>query len=576
MSKIWSVLPSPEEELVVKLQSELSIPYDFAKILIQRGLFSFEDARLFFRPEWSTNYDPFLMKDMERAVERIKKAIENREKILLFGDYDVDGTTAVATMWNVLTSYYESVIYYIPDRYKEGYGVSTEGIDFAKSEDVGLIISLDCGIRSIDKVVYAKELGIDFIICDHHQPGEELPDAIVLDPQRKDCLYPYKGLSGCGVGFKLLQGLQVTLGWKEEVLLQQLDLVAISIGADIVPITDENRVFCYHGLAQLNANPRVGVKVLVALAKKDFPLLLTDVVFTLAPRINAAGRINSGMKAVELMISSDEKLIQNIAASIDQDNLERRELDAQITFEALQQIAEDTTFITKNTTVVFQEDWHKGVIGIVASRLIETHYRPTIVLTESHGKLTGSARSIKGLDIHEALNRCSDLLEQYGGHSFAAGMTLHPMNLEAFRSRFDRVVLELMEEETQIEQVEIDAIISFDTIFQEEERSDQIPKFSRLISQMEPFGPGNRKPVFLTKNVSVCSVSLLKGEHIKAELMEGLQRRKINAIGFRMEEFYSLMLSGKQVDIVYTIESNTWNNKSTVQLNLKDIRESLT
>ena len=572
MSKIWNLLPTPDAAFIADLQTQLTIPYDIASILIQRGIHSFDEARSFFRPDWEETHDPFLMQDMDLAVSRINKAIASNEKILLFGDYDVDGTTAVAVMWNVLTHFYKNILFYIPDRYNEGYGISTQGIDYANELNVGLIISLDCGIRANDKIDYAHSLGIDFIVCDHHHPGNEIPKAIVLDPQRKECNYPYKGLSGCGVGFKLLQALHKTNQWNETVLMQQLDLLAISIGADIVPITGENRIFCYHGLSVLNQGSRIGIDALLRIAKKELPLLLTDVVFVLAPRINAAGRIQSGNKAVELMISTDKSFIDAIAESIDLDNQERRELDAQITIEALEQIANDTDFQSRKTTVVYQEDWHKGVIGIVASRLIETHYKPTIVLTQSNGKLTGSARSIKGLDIHEALTRCEDVLEQFGGHTFAAGMTILPSNYDLFKKRFETAVNELLTLEQQEEVITVDAEISFDDLFQSHETTDQLPKFYRLLAQMEPYGPGNMKPIFLTRNVSVCDASLLKGEHIKALFTEGKQNRKIPAIGFRMQDLYPIVKSGKLVDILYTIETNTWKNKTTLQLVIKDIK----
>jgi single-stranded-DNA-specific exonuclease len=574
MSKIWNLLPQPTSSEIHNIQSALNIPTQFAKILTQRGFQTFEQAKDFFRPSWEQTHDPFLMKNMGDAVEHLNRAIQSNEKILLFGDYDVDGTTAVAVMWNVLIDYHGRLDYYIPDRYAEGYGISFQGIDYAKETGVTLIIALDCGIRAIEKVNYAKTLGIDFIICDHHQPGEEIPDTIVLDPLQKGCTYPFKGLSGCGVGFKLLQALFQTNKWGTEILHQQLDLLAISIGADIVPVTDENRIFCAYGLEVLNKSPRLGIKALVQLAKREFPLLLTDVVFVIAPRINAAGRIQSGIKSVELMISTDSDAVNTISKSIDTDNEERKELDAQITFEALQQIEEDASFTSKKTTVVFHPEWHKGVIGIVASRLIETHYRPTIVLTESNGKLTGSARSIKGIDIHEALTRCEDVLEQFGGHTFAAGMTLLPENLDTFIHRFDTAVHQLLEEPIVDETITIDTEISFDDIFLPDEDNKVFPKLGRLIGQMEPFGPGNMKPLFVTKNCVVCDATLLKGEHLKLLLKEGKREFILSAIGFRMPELYDLARSGGAIDIVYTLDANTWNKKTTLQLMIKDIKKS--
>jgi single-stranded-DNA-specific exonuclease len=574
MAKIWKFIPQPNQNEIETLQNELNIPLHFAKILTQRGIQSFDEAKSFFRPIWEDTHDPFLMKNMGLAVERLNQAIKRNEKILLFGDYDVDGTTAVAVMWNVLIDYHGRLDYYIPDRYAEGYGISFQGIDFAKETGVTLIIALDCGIRAVDKVNYAKELGIDFIICDHHQPGDEIPDTIVLDPMQIDCPYPFKGLSGCGVGFKLLQGLFKTNDWGTDILLQQLDLLAISIGADIVPVTDENRIFCYYGLKVLNLAPRVGIQALVKIAKREFPLLLTDVVFVIAPRINAAGRIQSGIKSVELMISNDADAVQTIAKSIDTDNEERKELDAQITFEALQQIEEDVHFSTKNTTVVFHPEWHKGVIGIVASRLIETHYRPTIVLTESNGKVTGSARSIKGIDIHQALTMCEEILEQFGGHTFAAGMTLLPENVQDFRERFELAVTHLLENPSPEEEIFIDTEINFEEIFQSNESTKEFPKLGRLLSQMEPYGPGNMKPIFLSKNCIVCDATLLKGEHLKILVKQANSDIQLPAIGFRMPELYDLVTSGCAIDLVYTIESNTWNNKTTLQLMIKDIKKS--
>jgi single-stranded-DNA-specific exonuclease len=572
MSKNWIIQTPPSNSIIEELKQTLCISDVLAQILAQKGIHTYDAAKDFFRPRLDQLHDPFLLKDMDLAVARIVQAIENKERILLFGDYDVDGTSAVAVFWNVLSQYHELLDFYIPDRYVEGYGVSTLGIDRAKEAGVNLIISLDCGIRSIDKVAYAQSLDIDFIVCDHHQPGETIPDCIVLDPMRKDCSYPYKGLSGCGVGFKLLQALQQTLHWDIELVWKQLDLVALSIGADIVPLTGENRILCFHGLARLNEQPRIGIATLVKIADKTFPLTLTDVVFIIAPRINAAGRIQSGKKSVELMISEDEKDLQEIAQSIDLDNQERRMLDAQITSEALEMIEEDTSFSTKKSTVLYHPEWHKGVVGIVASRIIESHYKPTIVLTESNGKATGSARSIKGIDIHQALTLCEDVLIQFGGHAFAAGMTLEIEQIPVFRNKFEEVIATLLSEEDKNEELIIDSEITFESIFESTERIENIPKFKRIIDQMEPFGPQQMKPVFLSKKVTILDASLLKGEHLKMKVQQG--KIIFDAVGFRMAELYALVLKGKPIDLVYTIETNTWKDKTSLQLIIKDLKIS--
>ena len=575
MPKSWSLIEKPEKLKIDSLQKSLSIPPIIAQLLVQRNLTNFEEAKAFFRPDISLLHDPFLMKDMHRAVNRIEEAILKRERIMIFGDYDVDGTTAVAVCWNVLSEFYDQLECYIPDRYIEGYGVSKLGIDTAHEHGVTLIISLDCGIRSVEKVDYASKLGIDFIICDHHQPGNELPNCIVLDPLQVDCNYPFKGLSGCGVGFKLLQAYLTFTKKDTTVLFQQLDLVAISIGADIVSLSGENRILCYHGLRLLNQDPRKGIVELLKIAGKKLPLLLTDVVFIIAPRINAAGRIHSGKKAVDLMISSEEALLIEIATSIDLDNQERKELDAQITKEALQLISDDPLFGEYKSTLVFQNKWHKGVVGIVASRLIETHYRPTIVLTESNGKATGSARSVKGFDIHHALCQCEDLLDQFGGHTFAAGMTLPLENVPLLKKRFDSVVSNLLRTDMEHEIIQVDAEISFADLFEHNEPFNTIPKLKRLIDQMEPYGPGNMKPIFVSRNIQVCEASLIKEEHIKLRIKQDDCICIFNAIGFRIADLYHLVNSGKRIDIAYTIDTNTWNDKTTIQLIIKDIQISL-
>jgi len=575
MQKKWLVKTPIETKIVEEFRSTLKIDRIVSQLLLQRKIINFDEAQAFFRPDISEIHNPFLMKDMDRAVDRINLAISNNEKILLFGDYDVDGTTAVALMYSFLIKKYENLDFYIPDRYKEGYGVSFLGVDFAKENNFSLIISLDCGIKSNDKVEYAKERGIDFIVCDHHNPGNELPDGIILDPKRKDCEYPYKELSGCGVGFKLLQGLSEKNNWNKYELFEYLDLVAVSIGADIVPITGENRVFCYHGMLRLNAKPRLAFRELLLLAKRQFPVTLTDVVFTIAPRINAAGRLRSGKHSVELMISEEYDLVNKIANEINLDNQERRLLDQQITFEALEQIENDKTYKNRKSTVVFQNDWHKGVVGIVASRLIEKHFRPTIVLTESNGKITGSARTVNDFDIHEALVKCEDLLEQFGGHKHAAGMSLSVDNLLKFQERFEKVVSESIANVDLTPEENVDVEISFDEIFTKDENRMKIPRLKRILNQLEPHGPGNMKPVFMTRNVFSTDVRLLKEEHLKISMTQPNSDIVLEGIGFKMADKMDLVAAGVPFDVLYTLETNVWKERETLQLNIKDIRAVL-
>ncbi len=487
----WTIKPKPLEEKVKYLAKALNVEALIATLLVQRGIETYEEARRFFRPALTDLYNPFLMKDMDKAVERIELAIKKQENILVFGDYDVDGTTAVSLVSSYLKSYYPNVASYIPDRYDEGYGISFKGIDYADDNDFSLIIALDCGIKSIDHVVYAKEKNIDFIICDHHRPGDFLPEAVaVLDPKRDDCTYPYDELCGCGIGFKLIQALGKNRKETIEDLTSYLDLVATAIAADIVPMTGENRILAYFGLQVINSNPRPGIKALVHQIKKQ-TLDITDVVFIIAPRINAAGRIKHGNHAVELLTEFDFEQAQQFAAEIEAYNSERKDLDKQITKEALDQIIENNE--EKHfTTVVFQENWHKGVIGIVASRLIETYYRPTLVFTKSGDKFSASARSVKGFDVYNALEACSEHLEQFGGHKYAAGMTLLEKNYPFFKNAFEKVVEETIHPDSLTPEISIDAEINFENI---------TPKLIRILKQFEPFGPQNMTPLFLTKNV---------------------------------------------------------------------------
>jgi single-stranded-DNA-specific exonuclease len=575
MQKRWLVKTPVESTTLEDFRSTLKVDRIVAELLMQRGISSFEEAETFFRPKLDQLHDPFLMKDLKRAVDRLNLAIANGEKILLFGDYDVDGTTAVALLYGFLIEKHQNLDYYIPDRYSEGYGISMQGIDFAAENDFKLIISLDCGIRSVEHVKYAQEKGIDFIICDHHNPGDTVPDCIVLDPKQKDCDYPYKELSGCGVGFKLLQGLCLENDWNQSELFNQLDLLAVSIGADIVSVTGENRVLCYHGMILLNAKPRPAFVELLRIAKREFPVTLTDVVFTIAPRINAAGRLRSGKHAVELMISDNVADIRRLAAAIDEDNKERRQLDQVITSEALELIEQNADYESKKTTVVFKNDWHKGVVGIVASRLIEKHYRPTIVLTESNGKATGSARTVNDFDIHAALVKCEHLLEQFGGHTHAAGMTMALENVTAFQEHFEKVVQESITIEDETPEQEVDIEIDFNEIFTNGENRMKIPRIKRILEQFEPHGPGNMKPVFLAKNVYSTDVRLLKDVHLKLSMTQPNSDVIIEGIGFNLGDKIDDVAAGVPFDLVFTMESNKWNNRETLQLNMKDIRSVL-
>lgn len=562
MKKQWNLRPKADEQLVAKLQENLGVAKIVAELLVQRGITSFETAKTFFRPELDHLHDPFLMKDMEQAVVRLQKAIEQEEKILVYGDYDVDGTTAVSLMYSFIQSIHKNVAYYIPDRYAEGYGVSFQGIDYAAANQFSLIIALDCGIKAINKVAYAQEKGVDFIICDHHRPGETVPKAVaVLDPKQHDCTYPYKELSGCGVGFKLIQAYCQKSEIPFENIIPYLDLLVVSIAADIVPITGENRVLAYYGLEQLNANPRIGLKALMEVSDRDRAFTISDVVFGLAPRINAAGRIEHGAKAVELMVQDDIEVARAKAQQVNQHNLTRRELDQNITEEALQMIVPDA-----KSTVVFHPDWHKGVVGIVASRLIETHYRPTIVLTENNGKLAGSARSVKGFDVYDAIEACSEYVEQFGGHKYAAGLTLKKENLQAFTAKFEEVVSSTIQEEMLTPQISVDVELNISEINH---------KLYRILRQMAPFGPGNMSPVFMSKKVVDRGYGRKIGQeqtHLKLSVTDVNRSQFIDCIGFGMADKFELIKDGQQFDIAYALEENEWNGNVNLQLRLKDIR----
>ena len=560
----WTIKPKPSEEKVKLLAEALKVEEFVATLLVQRGIETYEEARQFFRPTLEDLHNPYLMKDMDKAVERIELAIENGKNILVFGDYDVDGTTAVSLVSSYLKTYYPNVATYIPDRYDEGYGISLKGIDYADDNDFSLIIALDCGIKSIDHVAYAKERNIDFIICDHHRPGNSLPEAVaVLDPKRDDCTYPYDELCGCGIGFKLIQALGENRNQTIEDLTSYLDLVATAIAADIVPMTGENRILAYFGLQVINSDPRPGFKALIHQIKKQ-TLDITDVVFIIAPRINAAGRIKHGNHAVELLTEFDFEQAQQFALEIEAYNSERKDLDKQITKEALAQIIENNEE-KRFTSVVFQQDWHKGVIGIVASRLIETYYRPTLVFTKSGDKYAASARSVKGFDVYNALEACSEHLEQFGGHMYAAGMTLLEENYQLFKNAFEKVVEETIHPDMLIPEIAIDAEINL---------SDITPKLTRILKQFEPYGPQNMTPVFLTKNVKDTGYTQklgADGEHLKLFVRQN-NSEGMAAIGFGLGNKMELATNKKPFEAVYCIDENEWNGKTSIQLRLKDIK----
>ena len=562
MQKRW-VVKAVDEEKVKTLQDSLKVHPVLCKLLVQRGIDTYEQAKAFFRPSLDELHDPFLMKDMDRAINRITTAVANNEKIMIYGDYDVDGTTAVATVYSFLKEFYPNIDYYIPNRYTEGYGISTKGIDYAAEHQFALIIALDCGIKSNDKVDYAAQKGIDFIICDHHNPGEEIPAAVaVLDPKKNDCPYPYKELSGCGIGFKLIQAFSMQNGIPPEKAFQYLDLLCLSIGADIVPITGENRILAFHGLKKLNENPVTGLRHLKEISGVQKQMDITDVDFILGPRINAAGRIDDAKHAVKLLIAEDiDYGSEAKALQLNKYNTERKDLDRSITAHALEIIGADENLIKRKSTVLFNAGWHKGVIGIVASRLTDTYYRPTIVLTESDGKVTGSARSVKNFDLYEAIYECKDLLIQFGGHKFAAGMTMHPENVEAFSLKFEEVVTGKITDDQLIPELEIDAEIELDDI---------TPKFYSIIMQMAPFGPENMKPVFVTRGVSDNGWSkIVKEDHVKFSVKKK-GSAVIDGIGFGLAPKFNQIKSGP-FDIAYQIDENEWQGNVRLQMMVKDV-----
>lgn len=566
MIKRWNIREA-EDAKVDGLKASLNISRTLCKILVQRGIDTFDKARDYFRPQLTGLHDPYLMKDMDKAVHRVTSAFEKKEKVLVFGDYDVDGTTAVACMFRFLNRIYEPALldFYIPHRYREGYGVSKMGIDFAAANGFSLIISLDCGIKSVELIAYARSIGIDFIVCDHHLPDDELPPAVaILNPKQAGCAYPYKELCGCGVGFKLITALADHYGIEEEFYFCYLDLLATAIAADIVPMTGENRIMAYYGLERINSLPNPGIKALIQLGGIRGKLSINNVVFVIAPRINAAGRMDDARKAVDLFIETDEKKAFAIAELLHSDNTDRKEADSSITEEALELIRRDEKQKAKKTTVVFRDHWHKGVVGIVASRLIETHYRPTVVLTKSGDVLAGSARSVSGFNLYEAIHACREYLLGYGGHFAAAGLSLFPENLPAFEKKFEDVVSATIDERLLIPEINIDAEVDL---------AELTMPFYQIICQMEPFGPENMRPVFIARNVRDTGYSKIAKElHIRFSVRQG--DKTFTGIGFQMAEKFELLKTNKPFDLVFTLDENEWNGTKSLQLKVIDLRAS--
>ena len=565
MQKRWNILPFNQAKTLA-LHDSLKISKTLCKILVQRGLDDFEKSKHFFRPELTDLHPPMLMKDMGKAVDRILSAIESEEKILVFGDYDIDGTTSVASMFQFLQNIYSEVDFYIPHRYREGYGISKIGIDYAKENNFSLIVSLDCVIKSIELIAYAKTLGIDFIVCDHHLPDNELPPAVaILNPKQKDCNYPYKELCGCGVGFKLMQALSDELGLDESAYLDYLDLVATAIAADIVPITGENRVLAFYGLKKVNENPCAGINALMQLAGVQKEMFITNLVFIIAPRVNAAGRMDDAKKAVQLFIEKDAAKAMEFAEMLHHDNTDRKEADSSITEEALAIIESNKQLLHRKTTVVYKEHWHKGVVGIVASRLIETYYRPTIVLTKSGDFVAGSARSVVGFNLYEAIHACREYLIGYGGHFAAAGLTMLPENVDAFSEAFEQAVAATILPESLVPEIVIDTEVFF---------AELTPSFYNILTQMEPYGPENMRPVFIARKVADTGFSkIVKEQHIRFAVKQG--NITITGIGFNMVEKFQLLQMHQPIDIVFTLDLNEWNGEKNLQLKVIDFNLSL-
>lgn len=570
MDKIWNLKKQGDLNEVKHLSAALNVNMVIARLLVQRGIKTFNEAKAFFRPRLSDLLNPFLMKDMDKAVFRIEQAIANKEKVIVYGDYDVDGTTSVAMMYSFLKSRIEQIEYYIPDRYSEGYGISPKSINYAIDNGFTLMIALDCGIKAVDKIADAKERGLDYIICDHHNPGDEIPPAYaVLDPKQPDCNYPNKELSGCGVGFKLLQAYCQKNNIEQDEIYDMLDLLVVSIASDIVPIVGENRVMAYYGLKKLNTNPGIGLQTIINLAGiADTEITISDIVFKIGPRLNASGRIEHGKKSVQILVSDDEEKSDLIGEEIDSFNEIRKTLDRDITLDALEMIERSEELKNMNSTVLYNRDWHKGVVGIVASRVTEQYYRPSIILTESNGLATGSARSVRDFDLYEAIGKCSDLLESYGGHMYAAGLTLKIENIPAFRKRFEEIVTNQITDMQQTQTIEVDAKITL---------SEITPRFYRILKQFAPFGPHNMSPVFVTEDVYDAGTSRRVGknmEHLKLDLVEPDVNSGIFAgIAFNQSQAFDLITSGSPFDICYSIAENDYRGKTNLQLFIKDIKK---
>jgi len=570
MERIWNLKKQGDQNEVKHLSAALNVNMVIARLLVQRDIKTYSEAKAFFRPRLSDLHDPFLMKDMEKAVERLERAIEKQEKVIIYGDYDVDGTTSVALMYQFLKQRINNIVYYIPDRYSEGYGISPKSIDYAVENGFSLIVALDCGIKAVEKIAKAKERGVDFIICDHHNPDDEIPDAVaVLDPKRADCKYPYKELSGCGVGFKLLQAFCKKNEVEYEELYDLLDLVAVSIAADIVPITGENRVLAYYGLKKLNSNPGIGLQTIINFAGiNGSEITISDIVFKIGPRLNASGRIEHGKKSVQILVSNDEDKSDLLGEEIDSFNEIRKTLDRDITQEALDTIENSPELKEMNSTVLYNRDWHKGVVGIVASRVTEYYYRPTVILTESNGLATGSARSVRDFDLYEAIGQCSDLLESYGGHMYAAGLTMKIENIPEFKRRFEEIVTNQITDKQQIQTIEVDAKITL---------SEITPRFYRILKQFAPFGPHNMTPIFVTEDVFDAGTSRLVGknqEHLKLDLVEpDVNSGIFPGIAFNQSEAYDVITSGSPFDVCYSINENEYRGKTNLQLFVRDIKK---
>lgn len=569
MDKVWNIKEPGDLNDVKHLSAQLNVDMAIANLLVQRNIRTFDQAKAFFRPRLSDLHDPFLMKDMDKAVERLRKAIERQEKVLIYGDYDVDGTTSVAMMYMFLKHKIAQLDFYIPDRYSEGYGISPKSIEYAANNHYSLVIVLDCGIKAIEKIAYARTRHVDFIICDHHNPGDRLPDAVaVLDPKRLDCSYPYKELSGCGVGFKLLQGYCMKYDEPTEVLHDLLDLLVVSIASDIVPVTGENRVLAHYGLIKLNQNPNVGLKTLIKNSGiLNTEITINDIVFKIGPRLNAAGRIEHGKKSVRLLICEDEEEALTMGEEINSFNEIRKSLDRDITQEALDMISGNEELLSRKSTVLYNRDWHKGVVGIVASRLTDWFYRPTVILTESNGMATGSARSVKDFDLYEAIDYCSDLLESYGGHMYAAGLTMKLENVKRFNERFEEFVQKSISAKQQIQTIDVDSKLQL---------SDITPKFVRILKQFEPFGPHNMAPVFVAEDVMDAGGSRLVGknkEHVKLDLIEAnVSSMVYNGIGFSLADRFALIESGMPFDICFSIVENEFRGRTSIQLLVRDLK----